>query len=108
VIFEKGNAAPTDGLISIVTGVFIGTGITLKTISICWFCTMELRLGPEPPSLAVNTVSEALAPWERITRFEFGVEKAIVNFVKSTGGAPGARPIENLISEIVASLADSP
>ena len=47
--------------------------------------------------MAVNMVSEALAPWDRITRFEFGVEKATVNFVKSTGGTSGARPIENLI-----------
>lgn len=108
VIFEKGNAAPTGGLISIVTGVFTKTGVTLKASSICWFCTMESRLGPEPPSLAVNTVSEAFVPWDRITRFEFGVEKAMVNFVKSTGGAPGARPIKNLISVIVALFPDSP
>jgi hypothetical protein len=53
-------------------------------------------------------VWEAFAPMDRITRFEFGVEKATVNLVKSTGGAPGARPIENLISEIVALLDDNP
>jgi hypothetical protein len=35
VIFEKGNAAPTGGLISIVTSVFTGTGVTLKATSIC-------------------------------------------------------------------------
>ena len=31
VIFEKGNAAPTGGLISIVTGVFTGTGVTSES-----------------------------------------------------------------------------
>jgi hypothetical protein len=69
---------------------------------------MESRLGPEPLSFSVNMVSEAFVPWDRITRFESGGEEATVNFVTSTVGAPGARPIENLISEIVASLADSP
>ena len=108
MIFEKGNAAPTGGLISIFTLVFAGTGVTVKAISICWFCTMESRLVPAPLSLAVNTVAEELAPWVRITRFESDVEKAMVNFVKSMVVAPGERPIENLISEIVASLADSP
>jgi hypothetical protein len=53
-------------------------------------------------------VSDAFSPWNRITRFEFGVEKATVNFVKSTDCAPGADPIENMISEIVSLLADSP
>jgi hypothetical protein len=108
VVFEKGNAAPTGGLISIFTFVFTGTGVTLNAISICWFCTMESRLGPAPPSFAVKTVAEELAPWVRITRFEFGVEKATDNFVKSTGGAPGAIPIENLISVIVALSGESP
>ena len=31
VIFEKGNAAPTGGLISIVTWVFTGTGVTIES-----------------------------------------------------------------------------
>ena len=108
VVFEKGNAAPTPGLISRLTRVLAGTGVTLKATSICWFCAMELRLGPAPPSLAENSVRDELLPSVRMTGAVEGVEKTTFNFVKSIVGAPGARPMENLISVIFASSAEMP
>lgn len=100
VIFEKGNAAPTGGRIPMVAGVFLGTAVTMKSISICWLLVMESRLVPAPASFAVNVVMVAESPGRRITGAVSGVEKATLSPVRSIGDAPGARPIKNLISSI--------
>jgi len=108
VVLEKGSAAPTLGLISIFILVFTGTGVTLKAISICWFCVIAVRLGPTPPSLAVKAVRLEELLWVRIIGGVSGVEKPTFNFVRSIVGAPGASPIENRISLIVVSSVESP
>ena len=54
--------------------------------------------------MAVKTVWLEVLPWVRITGAVLGVEKTTFNFVKSVAGAPGARPMENLISVMVSPL----
>jgi hypothetical protein len=52
------------------------------------------------PILVVKKLVDALVAYMRGTGGAFGVEKVICNFVKSIAGAPGARPIANVISSI--------
>lgn len=99
MVFENGNEAPTEGRNSIFILVFADTAGTLKAISIRSLALIEFAL-VAPFNLVVKMEVVAVVPCARIMGEIVGVEKTILMRVKSTGAAPGASPIENLISSI--------
>ena len=105
-VFEKGNASPTDGLNSMFILVFAFIGTVLKSITTCWYKFSE-ETGVSPFKVVVKTDVLADAPCVRIIGLVLGVDKTIFIFVKSIAGAPGERPIVNLMSSIPADGLDA-
>ena len=99
---ENGNAAPTDGRISMFIRESPVTGVTLRTIS-TWLCDVSIFVLVVSSVLAIYLLSRTGVVPEihvRVSGPNVGVKKTIFNFSKSIEGAPGARLMENLISSI--------